>query len=180
MNVILCLWLLKTLVPHLCPWQPQHAHTNKHRHYTTHLLLRTASPCCAWHRHKDEIWCSAFNQRLAGWRSPLCVMEAEWWWLQTAACHLCSLVGPLVLWAQDGTVKEFFKAMKIVKSLLESVSVLSLYAPLISELFLDILIQCDVRRALELHFAQKQKSFREKRGSVFHSFFPSRKRLRSS
>lgn len=37
-----------------------------------------------------------FNQLLAGWRSPLWVMEAEWWWLQTAAHHRCSSVAPLL------------------------------------------------------------------------------------
>lgn len=29
-----------------------------------------------------------FNQKLTGRRSPSWVMLAEWWWLQTAACHL--------------------------------------------------------------------------------------------
>ncbi len=89
-----------------------YAQTNKHKQYTTHLLLSTASLCCMWHRHKDEIWCSAFNQMLAGRRSPLCVMEAEWWWLQTAARHPRSLVGPLLY----GRKMEHLLSSRVLKS----------------------------------------------------------------
>lgn len=53
-----------------------------------------------------------FNQWLAGWRSPLWVMEAEWWWLQTAAHHFCSSVGPLL---SDGAVIPCWRFKKETK-----------------------------------------------------------------
>ena len=92
------------LFPHLCPWQ---LHMYRQTHNILHIWCSAETPrvvCVALAQRWDLVFCCCFNQMLAGWKSPLCVMEAEWWWLQTAACHLCSLVGRLRLWARRGTV----------------------------------------------------------------------------
>lgn len=153
-----------------------HAQTSEHKQCTPPLLLCGYSQCHMWHWHNDEVWCSAFNQRLAGWRSPLCVVEAEWWLLQTAACRLCSL-GPTILWA-DGTatlIRSFSEAEKIGRMLCSKVSIyyhrclwiyifLSHFA---TELLCDILLPSDVKRALKLHFTVHF--------CIFHPLSPSRK-----
>lgn len=91
----------------LCPWQPHTkstATTEPKNDCVRAAVAQTASlltfnpAATERERRWGSIFCCWFNQTLAGWRSLCGVMEAERWWLQTAACHLSTLVSPVHLW----------------------------------------------------------------------------------
>lgn len=111
-------WRENTLLWCLCEWYPSYwsqwrwhyafgpsrhflicVHDNQelHRPTNTSGALHICCPSArgAGTEMRLDVLCCCFNQMpAAGWKSPPRAVEAEWWWLQTAACHLCSLVGP--------------------------------------------------------------------------------------
>lgn len=100
-------------------------------------------------------------------------MEAEWWWLQTAACHLCSLVGPSSFMC---TRRNSYSARVCTLMFSLGIPTHSSCVRRAPVLYLQIAqcgLTCNDRAWIRLH-KSRRCPFKNS-GSVFHAFCLSRK-----